>query len=123
MYAFEKTGQICTPWYFPYVPGVTSRPCDPWGAYDFLEAMSTIPDSQCDHCLPDCEMPIYSTSATTAKFRRCDEKNFGLSLLCSGSLEDLATPPIWGQDVKEDYVNFLGAMPDYVKLEQTNKRR
>ena len=39
-------------------------------------------------------------------------------------LEETPIPPIWGQDVKEDYINSIGAMPNYVEMgDITNKRR
>ena len=114
------------PWYFPSPPDQTAPPCDPWQSKEFLNFMSTVPDNKCEDCLPDCITTIYKSSATSAEFRRCDEKNAGNSLLCSLEPDLVAVPPIWGQDVKEDYGNSFGAMPNYVKdgrWSETNKRR
>ena len=86
--------------------------------------MSKTPDKECEMCLPDCITTMYKSSITNAKFRRCDEKNIGMSLLCRLNLNEIATPPIWGQDLKEDYINSIGAMPSYVEMgDLTNKRR
>jgi hypothetical protein len=49
----------------------------------------------------------------------------GVSPLCTLDLDKVAMPPIWGQQVKEDYINTYGVMPSYIgkALEETNKRR
>lgn len=126
IYAYKETNEICIPWYFPPVSNAT-KPCDPWSTKQFLQVMSRPPDNQCDHCLPDCETIIYSTTSTASKFRRCDEKNFAMSLLCSPFLDQVSKPPIWAQHVKEDYVNDMGVLPFYVGdgmlSMETNKRR
>lgn len=124
IYAFKETNEACIPWYFPPVSNQT-KPCDPWSTKQFLDVMSRPPDNQCDHCLPDCETIIYQTTSTATKFRRCDEKNFGMSLLCSPFMEEVSKPPIWAQHVKEDYTNDLGVLPFYVNdgMLETNKRR
>ncbi len=124
-YAFEQTNKVCTPWYFPSEPGGKTQPCDPWQTQDFLAKMAAIPDDQCNHCLPDCITTVYETSVTSAHFRRCDNKNLGASPLCKLDVDKVALPPIWAQQVKEDYVNTLGVMPSYIgqSLSQTNKRR
>ena len=44
-----------------------------------------------------------------------------MSLLCTPN--QVASPPIWSQAVKEDYSNTLGALPEYVGTKETNKRR
>ena len=106
--------QICTPWYFPLNPTQASQPCDPWQTKDFLDAMNKIPDDQCNHCLPDCDTTIYKTSLTSTKFRRCDEKNMGMSMLCTMDPGKYSLPSIWSQQVKNDYENNFGVMPSYV---------
>ena len=55
----------CTPWYLPQ--GLNSVPCDPWTARRFASLMST-KESQCPHCLPDCERNISVVTPTLAKF-------------------------------------------------------
>ena len=120
LYAFDQLNQTCIPWYFPTL-NQTSQPCDPFSTKEFLDFMSKTPDQKCRYCLPDCQATIYQTLATSGKFRRCDEKNFGMSLLCTPN--QVASPPIWSQAVKEDYSNTLGALPEYVGTKETNKRR
>jgi len=70
----------CTPWYFPFEDGMHIY-CDPWTAKRFHDIMMSI-DTNCDHCLPDCQKIIYSPSLTTMPFRKCTESNLGLSPLC-----------------------------------------
>ena len=55
----------CTPWYLPQGP--TSIPCDPWTARTFVSLMSTM-ESNCPHCLPDCEKNIPVVTPTFVKF-------------------------------------------------------
>jgi len=46
----------------------------------------------------DCNRVIYQQSISTQKFRTCDEKNFGMSDLCS--LQNyLPKPQIWGTQI------------------------
>jgi hypothetical protein len=58
--------------------------CDPWENELLLEAMEIdFPQDSCRLCLPECNHVIYQQTLSTQKFRKCDEKNFGMSDLVS----------------------------------------
>lgn len=103
--------------------------------------MEQIPDNGCDHCLPDCRGTLYETSISAAPFRRCDVKNLGTSLLCNLDFGQIASPPIWGQEVGyvlvywiclhfpslsqvlDDYKRITGKVPAYLSESiKSNKR-
>ena len=116
----------CIPWYFPINDSSTARLCDPWEARDFRNHMTSIPYDTCDYCLPDCETTIYHAAVTAAPFRRCDYKNLGISFLCSFEdkiLGKTINPPIWGQNVIQQYLDEIQEIPDYLYFaEKSNKR-
>ena len=108
----------CIPWYFPMNESMNTRICDPWEARKFRNLMENIPDGQCDKCLPDCSTTLYHASVTAAPFRRCDYKNLGISYLCN--FDEKIDPPIWGQQVLDQYFNDLNVddsslLPDYIR--------
>ena len=118
----------CIPWYFPINDTTKSRLCDPWEAREFRLHMNSIPHFECSHCLPDCSATLYTASVTAAPFRRCDYKNLGVSTLCD--FEDVLDPPIWGQQVLDQYVYDLDLedekdVPSYIsdKVPISNKRQ
>ena len=62
------------------------------------------------HCLPDCEETHYTSSLSSAPFRRCDYKNLGMTPLCQlgdpeylGSSVGSISPPMWGGSVIDQY--------------------
>ncbi len=112
----------CLPWYFPTNDQESIRICNPWEARDFRKNMHTVPSDKCDHCLPDCRTTQYTASVTAAPFRRCDYKNLGISFFCNFAAENIE-PPIWGQSVIDQYVNDIGAVPNYVKNVRSNRRQ
>ena len=75
--------------------------------------MDNIPDGHCNKCLPDCSTTLYHASVTAAPFRRCDYKNLGISHLCDFDLN--MNPPIWGQQVLEQYKDETSEIPNYIK--------
>lgn len=83
--------------------------------------MSGIPFDTCDYCLPDCKGTIYTSSVTAAPFRRCDYKNLGVSFLCN--FDANIEPPVWGQNVVDQYLSDIGKLPDYVQNFVTSNRR
>jgi amiloride-sensitive sodium channel len=88
----------CVPWFFP-VFSSNDRICDPWEKTRILEAMANeVPENACTHCLPDCSRTVYQPIISAQEFRACDEKNFGMSELCSFESID-AWPQIWGNQV------------------------
>jgi amiloride-sensitive sodium channel len=88
----------CVPWFFP-VFSKNDRICDPWEKTRILEAMANdVPENACTHCLPDCSRIVYQPIISTQEFRACDEKNFGMSELCSFESIDV-WPQIWGNQV------------------------
>ena len=72
----------CTPWYLPQEPhGLNSSACDPWQARQFTSMMESDQDTQCTHCLADCNTTIHEASLSSAPFRW-----FGVYLLQVPSL-------------------------------------
>ena len=65
----KKIPQFCTPWFFP-ASDENLTICNPWEAIAIIDIMSnTVPESECEHCLPDCINVIYLSSLTTQVFR------------------------------------------------------
>ena len=115
----------------------SSRICNPYESFEFLNHMKNTGSQTCDDCLPDCETTIYKTHITTSSYRRCcpllfklvlyypayfflikywrcDNKNLGLSDLCT--FEDWGIdPPIWGHDVREEERVDEKEIPEYIK--------
>ena len=109
---FNRTSP-CAPWFFPITENTTSI-CDPWEAKLFADLVSTgSKESECAHCLPDCEKTIYHRSISSAPLRVCDDANFGLSKYCSMEDPTLPDPKIWGKQVKDEYE--LNSAPAYIK--------
>lgn len=112
----------CIPWYFPKNSSSLARICDPWEAKTFKEHMSNISEAECSYCLPDCSYTLYSASVTAAPFRRCDYKNLGTSYLCD--FNKFIKPPIWGQQVLDQYQKEVDQVPDKIsQLVETNLRK
>ena len=113
----------CIPWYFPINDTSMLRICDPWEAREFRHYMNTIPVDACNSCLPDCNTTVYTASVTAAPFRRCDNKNLGISFLCN-FLGKQIQPPIWGQNVLNQYMDEINQIPDYMQflVNRSNER-
>ena len=102
----------CNPWFFPSL-NAANRLCGPREKTAILEAMrNDVPPNACDHCLPDCDQTIYHPMVTTQELRVCDEKNFGMAVLCSLDSIDV-WPQIWGDQVLDQpnitVANFSGS--------------
>ena len=94
----------CTPWVFPFLDK-NHQMCDPWEKAKIFAAIENeVPQDACQYCLPDCNRVIYQTTISAQKFRVCDEKNFGMSELCSLNALGLK-PQIWGKQVLEQLSN------------------
>lgn len=106
----------CIPWYFPRNDTSGIRLCNPWEAQAFRVIMDNVPDRHCEYCLPDCSTTLYHATITAAPFRRCDFKNLGVSRLCNFGQK--IHPPIWGQQVLDQYKKELNVevndLPEYV---------
>ena len=63
-----------------------------------LTIKNDVPEDECAKCLPDCNRVIYQKDISTQPFRTCDEKNFGMSDLCTFQAIDVR-PQIWGKQV------------------------
>jgi hypothetical protein len=105
-YAQEKlkvsnnSTRVCTPWFFPFTDAGHVM-CDPWEGSQLIKIMEhDIPTTQCSYCLPDCIRTIYQYTASSQPFRKCDEKNFGISDMCNLQLTNtLPKPQIFGTQV------------------------
>ena len=116
---FAEKNQViaCTPWFFPFENG-NHRMCDPWEKSEIMAIIKDeIPDDVCLQCLPDCNRIIYQKSMSVQPFRICDEKNFGMSRLCSLENVEL-NPQIWGKQVLEQ---LSGSRYNLTKLKASVK--
>ena len=102
----------CVPWYFPQNDTSGTRICDPWEARLFRQKMDEIPENQC-HCLTDCSTTLYHATVSAAPFRKCNFKNLGVSYLCD--FDETLNPPIWGQQVLDQYMDDINQIPNYIK--------
>ena len=112
-----KNFSSCTPWYFPFVDK-GYRMCDPWEKVEIFEAIENeVPEDACLHCLPDCNRVIYQQTISTQEFRGCDEKNFGMTDLCS--LMSLnPKPQIWATEVLGQLGNDIPELKNIVTSSQ-----
>ncbi|XP_023344136.1 mucin-5AC [Eurytemora carolleeae] len=86
----------CVPWNLP--KSDSARVCDPWAQANFTKLFENFDYETCTACLPDCTEAEYTTAISSAKFRRCDSRNFDLSPLCSSF-------PSSGTVIWADHVN------------------
>ncbi len=100
--------------------GKTPDMCDPWQAEKFNYEMNRVPDMTCDHCLPDCSSTTYTASVSGVPFRKCDDKNMGVSFLCDLTGADVVNPPIFGESLRKQYTQ--DALPEYIEKRETNWR-
>eukprot|EP00095_Tigriopus_kingsejongensis_P010138 maker-scaffold75_size407189-snap-gene-3.16 protein:Tk10138 transcript:maker-scaffold75_size407189-snap-gene-3.16-mRNA-1 annotation:"pickpocket protein 28-like" len=115
-FAQNQTGSHnqCYPWFLP-TTGSDSTFCDPWLGEKFLNAFSNIPQGKCQHCKPDCRGVNYKTSATAVPFRRCDNQNLGTSSFCDFNERNRMDPPIFGEQVKQEYKESSKSSEGYVQ--------
>jgi hypothetical protein len=86
----------CTPWPLPFVDEGHEM-CNLNSYLATLDALDNeVSPDGCRCCLPDCERVIYSPMITTQKFKVCDKKNFGMSLLCNYKSVNFK-PQIWAK--------------------------
>ena len=94
--------------------GKDSKTCDPWIAREFTTHMEE--ETNCPHCLADCELTTYSTTITSSEFRLkrekskakkwlyysrlCDSRNLNLSPFCNLTSSSLVK---WQPAVNEIY--------------------
>ncbi len=96
----QNMSEACTPWFFPFQDNKFNM-CSPLKTQQLIfELENNVPLDACLHCLPDCNQVVYQKSITNQQFRKCDEKNFGMSPLCNlDKSAILPKPQIWGQAV------------------------
>jgi hypothetical protein len=127
---YSKYRKICFPWYIP-PPNDSIAICDPWTSSDFYQIMSKeIPDSFCEHCLPDCKSTLYEPTITTVPFEKCDASNIGISKFCridAKLQEPMLTYlfiQILGEFTNLDYGYYgSSSIPDYIPLKQHTEIR
>lgn len=117
-YAMEEvrksSNSTCTPWYLPFVQESHSL-CDPWSAGTFETALyDGAGRTRCQHCRPDCRRTVYQSKISTQAFRKCDERNFGISQLCNiEKIAESPKPQIYGLQVLKEFkmINKSGFVP------------
>ena len=57
----------CKPWFFPRMADSLMKTCDPWNTTTFMVEMTKMDQSQCSHCLSDCDSVKYQVSSTSNK--------------------------------------------------------
>ena len=100
MKAQENTS--CIPWFFPSPADENLPFCGPWESALFIKSMEEVPESHCK-CYPSCNETIYQYDVTSAPFRECDSRNFGLSRLCHLNDRSLPQPYIYQHIIKKIY--------------------
>ena len=118
----ENNSTECTPWYFPFTDE-SHRICDPWETEKLISIMEyQVPQSECDYCIPDCNRVIYYKSISTQAFRKCDERNFGMSHFCSlDKFETKPKPQMLGELVLKKLENLTQGK-DHEKLSKFKKQ-
>ena len=112
----------CTPWYFPF-PDNNYILCNMWQNYRISNIMQNeVPSDECNYCLPDCRHVIYSQSITAQPFRRCDERNIEVTPMCSILNKNFISPPVWGKQVYNHFMNLTNTVPDFVSKITSNQR-
>ena len=103
----------CVPWYMPQNGSLAI--CGPWQTSHFQKMMGRAFSSahSVSSCLPDCHSVKYSYTLSTARFRRCDQRNLNYSPLCS--LQPKFSPPAWQKSVLDIYQAGTGRVPGYIK--------
>ena len=98
----SSRSNVCTPWFFPLEEVDGYESCTPWEIKSILDGMERgIPPEACERCLPDCKQVIYQQSMTTSPFRKCNEKNFGMTMSCDlDSTVESWKPQIWATQVR-----------------------
>ena len=95
-----------------------STPCDPWTTREFNSALSTS-NSNCSHCLPDCEKITFSVTHSAANFRKCDSRNLNLAPFCKlDSVVDSNKLNHWLQTVLSQYTS---PYPAYLNKSTTKR--
>ncbi len=62
---------------------------------------ANVPDSECAHCIPDCNYFVYEHSLSHEPFRDCDDFNLGVTSLCEIEQRDMDFRPVmWGDQVR-----------------------
>ena len=109
-----NTTKGCTPWFYPAPEEHVYSWCNPWDTQEFQNYMTKIPDDECSYCLPDCNSTDYDFSISSSPFRKCDHTNLGASGTCDFE-ETFVNPPMWSQQVQDEYSIALGKLPEYIK--------
>jgi len=104
----------CSPWYLP-ISESTPTICDPWEAAKFNSYFNDVPDIEFSECLADCDTLIYDTIVTAIPFRRCDQRNLGVSPLCNFDDPFLPEPRIWAQQVLKELSKANITNPTFVQ--------
>jgi amiloride-sensitive sodium channel len=117
----RNTSYTCTPWFFPFSDEGHVM-CDPWESAEVVSIMEhQIPTDQCSFCLPDCSRTIYQYTASFQPFRKCDEKNFGVSDLCNLEMtSSLPEPQIFGTQVLDQLNSTNGSDPGSIPAYAAN---
>ena len=138
----------CVPWHLPRVKKLTllqlfltiatiiqakdSKTCDPWTAWEFTNHLEE--ETDCPHCLADCELTTYSTTITSSEFRcgkivqnqiilplqsrLCDSRNLNLSPFCNLTSSSLVK---WQPAVNKTYAgkydrNYISGLKGPMRL-------
>ena len=117
----QNQTEECTPWFYPVVDEYVTQLCDPWQTKKFQKWITSVPDNQCSHCLPDCETTMYRTRLSAAPFRSCDRTNLGISNLCDLNNTEM-NPPMWTKLVEKEYEELKNNTPHFISSKLSNIR-
>ena len=106
---FNETGKHCLPWFYPKSNESLYEICDPWATWKFQQQLKIVPNevTGCKSCLRDCSSTKYKVSVSSAPFRKCDQKNIGVSPICDFTESEpkwmMMNPSIWKDEVINEY--------------------
>jgi len=112
----NKQNKTCTPWYLPF-GNETHYLCDPWQSLEFDSQITKGASGlNCTECLPDCRRTLIQSKLSSVPFIKCDERNFGMTELCSvGKANILTKPHIFGKDVLDEFRLGYKKNPSYLQ--------
>ena len=113
-------GEECYPWFLPHAEKNVSV-CDPWQTRIFVQQMNKASED-CPDCLVDCEYTEFTATVTAIPFRKCSNKNLGISELCN--IENIfgPNPGLYGAQIHEQFGN-PDQLPGYAHRHVTSTRQ
>ena len=104
----------CIPWFFPTADEFPTV-CDSWEAVELFNLMTSVPESDCKQCLPDCSTTVYKKSISAVSFRKCSLFNMGISKFCNLKNISNRNFKMLSNIIFENYESRFNKIPTYLK--------